>query len=285
MSVHSEGTLTFLFTDIEGSTRRWEDDAEGMREALAAHDAVLIEAIENRGGRAFKHTGDGMAASFTSANQAVEAAIDAQRLLGLPVRMGLNTGEAEARSGDFFGPTVNRVARVMGAGHGGQILVTRATAQLLQGFELIDLGEHLLRDVAEHIGILQVAADGLATEFAPLKTAERPTGNLPRTKDTFVGRDRELAELSELVARRRLITLTGFGGIGKTRLALELAASRVAEFGDGVWLVELAPVLEPDTSIHQKPIYSAGLCCVGVTRSAPGTPHTCRTDQPKPSTT
>jgi class 3 adenylate cyclase len=134
------GVVTFLFTDVEGSTRRWETDAEEMRAAMAAHDKVLRTAIEGYGGFMFKHTGDGVCAAFASPRSAVDAAIDAQRELQLPVRMGIATGEAELREGDYFGAVLNRAARVMAAGHGGQILVAGSTAGLLTGVELLDLG-------------------------------------------------------------------------------------------------------------------------------------------------
>ena len=134
------GVVTFLFTDVEGSTRRWEADADAMRAALAAHDEVLRTAIEAHGGLLFKHTGDGVCAAFASPRSAVDAAVAAQRALELPVRMGLATGEAELRDGDYFGAVLNRAARVMAAGHGGQILVDAPTAGLLSGVDLIDLG-------------------------------------------------------------------------------------------------------------------------------------------------
>src|SRR5436305_7359500 len=134
------GVVTFLFTDVEGSTRRWEADADGMRAALAAHDEVLRSAIETHGGFLFKHTGDGVCAAFASPRSAVDAAVGAQRALELPVRMGLATGDAELREGDYFGAVLNRAARVMAAGHGGQILMVESTAVLISGGDLIDLG-------------------------------------------------------------------------------------------------------------------------------------------------
>src|SRR2546427_10632855 len=147
MADRPSGTVTFLFTDIEGSTRRWEADPDAMRFALAAHDDVLRSAIEARGGWQFKHTGDGVCAAFASARAAVDAAIDAQQALELPVRMGIATGEAERRGDDYFGPALNRAARVRGAGHGGQILAGSSTIALVDGFDLIDLGPHQLRDL------------------------------------------------------------------------------------------------------------------------------------------
>ena len=141
------GVVTFLFTDIEGSTRRWEEDADAMRAALAAHDKVLRSAIESYDGFVFSHSGDGMAAAFASPMSAVGAAIDAQRELQLPVRMGIATGEAELRDNDYFGTLLNRAARIMAAGHGGQVLVADSTAGLLSGVDLMSLGPRRLRDV------------------------------------------------------------------------------------------------------------------------------------------
>src|ERR1700752_319213 len=151
--VAPSGVVTFLFTDVEGSTRRWETDADGMRKALAAHDEGLRAAIKAHGGFMFKHTGDGVCAAFASPTSAVDAAVAAQRALELPVRMGLATGEAELREGDYFGAVLNRAARVMAAGHGGQILVAESTAGLLSGVELVDLGTRRLRDVPMPVGV------------------------------------------------------------------------------------------------------------------------------------
>jgi class 3 adenylate cyclase len=153
--------VTFLFTDVEGSTRRWEADAQAMPAALVVHDKVLRTAIEAYDGFLFGHTGDGFVAAFTSPMSAVNAAIDAQRELGLPVRMGLATGEAELRDGDYFGAVLNRAARVMAAGHGGQILVAESTAGLLSGVDLVDLGPRRLRDLPSPVGVFQVNAPGL----------------------------------------------------------------------------------------------------------------------------
>ena len=157
--------VTFLFTDVEGSTRRWEADAEGMRVALAAHDEVLRKVIEAHGGWLFKHTGDGVCAAFASPRSAVDAAVAAQRALELPVRMGLATGEAELREGDYFGAVLNRAARVMAAGHGGQILLAESTAGLLSGVDLVDLGPRRLRDVPTPVGVFQVRAAACAPTF------------------------------------------------------------------------------------------------------------------------
>ncbi len=163
------GVVTFLLTDVEGSTRRWEADAEGMRAALAAHDEVLSRVIEAHGGWLFKHTGDGVCAAFASPKAAVDAAVAAQRALELPVRMGIATGEAELREADYFGAALNRAARVMAAGHGGQILVAESTAGLLSGVDLVDLGPRRLRDLPTPVGVFQVRAPGLKTEFPALR--------------------------------------------------------------------------------------------------------------------
>ena len=242
---HPSGTVTFLLTDVEGSTRRWETDPDAMRVALAAHDVVLRSAIESHGGWLFKHTGDGVCAAFGSARAAIDAAVAAQQRLDLPVRMGLATGEASERDGDYFGPVLNRTARVMAAGHGGQVLVEALTAGLVDGVQLIDLGEHRLRDLSGAIRLFQVRAEGLGVEFPPLRTVDTVPGNLPVQATSFIGREDEVPELVDLVRAHRLVTLTGVGGVGKTRLAMQIGAELVAEFPDGVWLVELAPVGDP----------------------------------------
>jgi predicted ATPase/class 3 adenylate cyclase len=239
------GVVTFLFTDVEGSTRRWEADADGMRVALAAHDDVLRSAIEAHGGWLFKHTGDGVCAAFSSARSAVEAAMAAQRELALPVRMGLATGEAQLRGADYFGPVLNRAARVMAAGHGGQILLAESTAVLLSGLDLLDLGRRRLKDLPTAVGVFQVQAPGLRTEFPPLRALDVGAGNLGRATTSFVGREGEVAEVQAALRKHRLVTLTGVGGVGKTRLATEVAAQLAGEFPDGVWLFELAAVTDP----------------------------------------
>ena len=172
------GVVTFLFTDVEGSTRRWEADAQAMRVALVVHDKVLRTAIEAYDGFLFSHTGDGFVAAFASPMSAVNAAIDAQRELQLPVRMGLATGEAELRDGDYFGTVLNRAARVMAAGHGGQILLAESTAGLLSGVDLLDLGPRRLRDLPTPVQVFQVQAEGLPEDFPPLRTLDPTPGNL-----------------------------------------------------------------------------------------------------------
>jgi predicted ATPase/class 3 adenylate cyclase len=239
------GVVTFLFTDVEGSTRRWENDADAMRAALAVHDEVLRWAIEVHGGWLFKHTGDGLCAAFASPRSAVDAAVAAQRALELPVRMGLATGEAELRDADYFGTVLNRAARVMAAGHGGQILLAESTAGLLSGVDLLDLGPRRLRDVPMPVGVFQVRAPGLQTDFAALRALDTSPGNLRPAASSLIGRDVELAEVQRALREHRVVTLTGVGGVGKTRLAQQVAAGLADEFPDGVWVFELAAVTDP----------------------------------------
>jgi predicted ATPase len=237
--------VTFLFTDVEGSTRRWEADADGMRVALAAHDEALRAAIDTHGGWLFKHTGDGVCAAFASPRSAVAAAVAAQRALELPVRMGLATGEAELRDGDYFGTALNRAARVMAAGHGGQILLADSTSALVSGVDLIDLGPRRLRDLPAPVHVFQVRAEGLRTDFPALRALDVSPGNLRPALTSFVGRESEVGEVQAAVKAHRLVTLTGVGGVGKTRLALEVAGRLADEFPDGVWVFELAAVTDP----------------------------------------
>ena len=238
------GVVTFLFTDVEGSTRRWEADADGMRKALAAHDEVLCKAIEAHGGWLFKHTGDGVCAAFASPRSAVDAAVAAQLQLELPVRMGLATGEAELRGGDYFGAVLNRAARVMAAGHGGQILLADSTAVLISGVDLVDLGPRRLRDLPTRWSVPGPSGGPARGLSAVAGTGVGP-GNLRPAPTSFIGRESEAGEVQAAVKAHRLVTLTGVGGVGKTRLALEVAGRLVDEFPDGVWFFELAAVTDP----------------------------------------
>src|ERR1700758_5216235 len=238
------GVVTFLFTDVEGSTRRWEADADGMRVALAAHDEVLCKAIQAHRGWLFKHTGDGVCAAFASPRSALDAALAAQRTLELPVRMGVATGEAELRDGDYFGAVLNRAARVMAAGHGGQILLAESTASLLSGVDLLDLGPRRLRDLPTPVGVFQVQVSGLRTDFPPLRAVDVTPGNLRSALTSFIGRESEVEEVKGAVHGHRLVTLTGVGGVGKTRLASEVAARLADEFPDGTWFFDLAAVTD-----------------------------------------
>jgi predicted ATPase/class 3 adenylate cyclase len=232
------GTVTFMFTDIEGSTQRWQNDDHAMSDALAAHDHTIRSVVDRHGGVVFKHTGDGVCAVFTSAPAAVAAAADAQARLELPVRIGLHTGEAESRDGDYFGPTLNLTARVMDAGHGGQVLVSSSTAGLARDHELVDLGEHHMKGLDTTERIFQVGRG----EFPPLRTPRQAAGNLPVELSTFVGRSHEVKALVDELTDHRLVTLIGVGGTGKTRLAVETGITVSASFPDGCWIVELAAV-------------------------------------------
>ncbi len=236
---------TFLFTDVEGSTRLWEIDQEGMRAALTTHDLILREAIAGHGGEVVKHLGDGLLAVFDSAPDGIGAAVDAQRrLVGQPwdlgepllVRMALHSGDAtEARDGDYFGPVLNRCARLIGVAHGGQIIVSHATGRVLDdapipGVGLTPLGQHRLRDLLRPEQVAQVTADGLPTEFPPLRSLDLWQGHLPLQMTSFVGREDELTALVELVPAERVVTLVGPGGVGKTRLSLQVAADVLHRF-------------------------------------------------------
>ena len=254
------GTVTFLFTDIEGSTRLWEQHPQAMAEALARHDAILVGAVESSGGHVVKTTGDGLFAVFGRAEPALAAALTAQRsLVGaawdpsceLRVRMGLHTGDAEFRDRDFHGSAVNRAARLTSAGHGGQVLVSGATASLVGGrlpdrAELLSLGEHRLRDLGQPEVLYQLCHPDLPRRFPPLRTLDAFPGNLPLQVSSFIGRERELARIVAALDEARAVTLTGVGGVGKTRLALQAAARVLPRFREGAWLVELAPVRDPD---------------------------------------
>ena len=253
------GTVTFLLTDIEGSTRLWESEPEAMEVALQRHDRLLAEVIESHGGAvvASRGEGDSFFAVFQSAVSAVEAAGVCQlRLKGevwptgsaLRVRMGLHTGEVRVRGGDHLDYTpINRCARVRAAGHGGQVLLTKATSDLVAGglgggFGLKELGGFRLRDLAGLELIYQLTHPDLPVDFPPIHTVAERTGNLPLQVSSFIGRGRELEQTTAAVEEARVVTLTGAGGVGKTRLALQVAGGVSPRFGDGAWLCELAPV-------------------------------------------
>lgn len=250
---------TFLLTDIEGSTRLWETHGEVMGAALAVHDGILRHAIESRGGTVVKTTGDGMLAVFDDQVIAVHAALDAQRALRdsawgptgqLRVRMAVHAGAAETREGDFFGPALNRDARILAIGHGGQILLSAVAAVLARDrlpaeVDLLDLGSHRLRDLDRPEQVFQVVVPDLPRDFPPLRSLSTRRSNLPVPMTSFVGRERELAEVDRLIARGRLVTLIGTGGTGKTRLMIEVAGRVAERFPDGAWLAELAPLGDP----------------------------------------
>jgi predicted ATPase/class 3 adenylate cyclase len=247
------GTVTFLFTDLEGSTRLWEEHPEAMRAALARHDEILRDAVEGNSGSVVKTTGDGFHAAFATAHDALDAAVAAQLALSrepwdetgpLKVRMGLHTCEAELRDGDYYGGAVNRGARLMSVAHGGQVVVSAATSELVRGgsVELVDLGEHRLRDLGQPERVFQVAHSELDREFPALLSVDELAGNLPLQPNRFVGRAALIEQITGLVTDTPVVTLTGPGGVGKTRLGLQLAAVLQPEFPDGAWLVDLAPV-------------------------------------------
>jgi predicted ATPase/class 3 adenylate cyclase len=253
------GTVTFLFTDIEGSTRLWEDHPDAMPDALARHDVILRDAVESAGGHVVKTTGDGFFAVFARAEAALLAALAAQRALvdadwgktgPLRVRVGVHTGDAEFREGDYHGTAVNRAARLMTAGHGGQVLVSGATAPLVggrlpEGADLVALGEHRLRDLGRPEVLYQLSHPDLGERFPPLRTLDAFPGNLPLQVSSFIGREREVARVVAALEESRAVTLTGVGGVGKTRLALQVAAWLLPRFREGAWLVELAPIRDP----------------------------------------
>jgi class 3 adenylate cyclase len=252
------GTITFLFTDIEGSTRLWQDHPDAMRAALARHDGLLRAAIEARGGYVFSTAGDGFSAAFHSVQDGVAAALEAQQSLAaeqwgdaaLRVRMALHCGEAEERSGDYFGPVLNEAARLMSVAHGGQVLMSSTVRDLIgEGLageaRLIDLGQQRLKDVDRSIQVFQVTHPELVDVFPPLQTGVEVPHNLPSELTSFVGREHELAEVRALVDDCRLVTLTGAGGSGKTRLALKFATQVLEDFPDGAWFIDLAPIDDP----------------------------------------
>ena len=253
------GAVTFLFTDIEGSTRLWEREPERMKPALAAHDALTRGAVESHAGTVVKMTGDGVHAAFDHALDALAAIVELQQALANPdathgiqlrVRCGLHAGVVERRDNDFFGTPVNRTARIMTAAHGGQVLLSQAVVdevrdRLPAAVSLRDLGRVRLRDLSTPEHVYQVLHPQLRQEFPALRSLEATPNNLPQQATTFVGRDRELAELRRLQAGTRLLTLTGSGGCGKTRLSLQLAADSLEQFPDGAWLVEFASLADP----------------------------------------
>ena len=251
------GSVVFLFTDIEGSTQLWEDEPERMQPALARHDALVRASIASTGGTVVKMTGDGVYAAFDEPVGALNAAVAIQRGmtdvesgdLELRVRCGLHLGEVERRDDDYFGGPVNRAARIMGAAHGGQILlseafVDRIRQQLPALSSLRDLGRVRLKDLAIPERVYQLVHPELRQEFPALRSLETTPNNLPQQISSFVGRAKETAEVQDLMARNRLLTLVGVGGIGKTRLALQVAAETHDAYPDGVWFVELGSLTD-----------------------------------------
>jgi len=256
---HPTGTVTFLFTDIQGSTKLWREHPEGMKRSHARHNKILQNAIETNNGYIFQVIGDAFCAAFHRAGDAVKAALQAQTELTseawgeavIKVRMGIHTGEAELKEdGQYNGyMTLSRTQRLMSAGHGGQVLVSAATEQLASGSIPMgvlfnDLGERRLKDMPTPERIYQLAAEGLPSDFPPLNTLEGAPNNLPAALTSFVGRGKEIAEVKRLLANTHLLTLTGPGGTGKSRLALQTAGDLLNQFPHGVWLVELAPITD-----------------------------------------
>jgi predicted ATPase/class 3 adenylate cyclase len=251
-------SVTYLFSDIEGSTRLWEQQPELMRPALARHDAVAREAIARHHGTLVKMTGDGVHAAFADALDAVAAVLDLQQAIAAPdagalplhVRSGLHAGSDERRDNDFFGPAVNRAARIMSVAHGGQVLVSQAVADVVRArlpadVSLRDLGYVRLRDLANPERLYQVVHPRLRADFPALRSLEATPNNLAQQLNSFIGRERETAEVKELLHAHRLVTLLGMGGIGKSRLSVQLGAEVLDDYPDGVWLVELAPLSDP----------------------------------------
>jgi len=247
------GTVTILFTDLESSTRLWEQHGDSMPDALARHDAIMRATIDSHDGHVVKTTGDGVHAVFARASDALSAANAARLALetetwaiagGLRVRMGIHTTEAALRDGDYFGSGVNRAARLMAIANGGQIVCSQTTADLVRdqledGLTLVDLGEHRLRDLSRAERVFQLSGAGLTAEFPPLHSLDAYPTNLPAQLSTFIGRDTEVAAVADALRDARLVTLTGVGGVGKTRLALQAAGEMVQEVPGGAWVVEL----------------------------------------------
>jgi predicted ATPase/class 3 adenylate cyclase len=271
----SSSSPTFLFTDIEGSTALWERESDAMAEALAMHDLLLRAAISDFGGFAFKHTGDGLCAWFASPGAALRASLTAQQALAdhtwptsepIKARMGVHTGPAHRVGDDFFGPTLNRTARVMSAGHGGQTLVsdeTVASAGPGDDFELVSLGRHRLRDLGEPLEVFQLCRRGETPLHPPIRTLDAFPNNLRATRGGFVGRHDELLELEQLLRDHRLVTVVGPGGVGKTRLVTHAAAELLPHFADGVWVVDLARVSDPE-HVSSEVVDALGLTVEGI---------------------
>jgi predicted ATPase/class 3 adenylate cyclase len=253
--------ITFLFTDLENSTLLWEKYPQDMQQVSARHDALMRGIIDEHKGRVVKTTGDGFHAVFPSPSDGLTAALSAQQRLAaepwppamgsLKVRMGLHTGQSQERDGDYYGVEVNLAARIMGLGHGGQILLSEVTKKLVErslppDSTLIDLGEHRLRGIAPIERIFQLRHPDLADEFPPLNSLAVFKHNLPRQASSFIGRKQELMEIVRLIHDTPILTLLGPGGTGKTRLMLQAAEEVIGDYPDGVWLVELAPLTDPE---------------------------------------
>jgi predicted ATPase/class 3 adenylate cyclase len=282
--LHSEGGVrmfTFLFTDLEGSTQLWQQHPEAMKDALARHDALLRSAVVDCSGQVVKTTGDGLHAVFASGLDGLKACLTAQFSLQdepwgetgpLKVRMGLHFGEAQQRGGDYYGTAVNRAARLMAAAHGGQVLLSASMAsivadQLPAEVTLRDLGEHRLRDLERAEHVFALAHPRLQADFPPINSLNRQPNNLPTQPTALVGREEELADIEERLNADvvRLLTLTGPGGTGKTRLALQSAADVIDRFPDGAYFVDLAPIREPES------VFTAIARTIGLSETGDGT--------------
>lgn len=259
------GTVAFLFTDIEGSTRRWQQSPREMAVAVARHDALLNEAIGSNGGTVFKTVGDAFCAVFPTVSPAVNAALSAQRALAaepwgefgpIRARMAVHVGEAEERDNDYFGPAVNRVARLLSAGHGGQILLSHSATELVRDSlpsvtQLRDMGEHRLKDLNRPEHIFQVLVPDLPTDFPPIVTLDNRPNNLPPQLTSLIGRERVVQEITERLVDGgvHLVTLTGPGGVGKTRLSLQVGTEALDNFPDGVWFVPLEEATDAEAIV------------------------------------
>jgi predicted ATPase len=250
------GTLAFLFTDIEGSTQRWETARDAMQRAVERHEALIRGAVGRHNGYIFKTVGDAFCCSFRSTRDALGAALAIQAALGsedfsaiggLAVRIGVHAGMAQERDGDYFGPALNRVARLMSIGHGGQILLSNAAYELVkedapEQTAFTDLGSHQLKDLSQPERVWQATVARGALEFPPLRSVASYANNLPLQVTTFFGRDNDMQEVKRRLEDHRLMTIFGAGGVGKTRLAVQAGAELLERFSDGVWLVDLSPI-------------------------------------------
>lgn len=256
------GTITFLFTDVEGSTKMWEEAPDLMPRSIARHDEIALAVIAENGGRVVKSRGEGdsVFAVFPRASEAVAAAAKLQIALRnepwpaktpIKVRMALHTGEAQERDEDYYGAPVNRCARLRAIAHGGQIVVSLTTEELVRDslkgdLGLKDLGLHRLKDLSRPEQVFQVLHPDLPEDFPPLRSLDALPNNLPQQLTSFIGREKVIAEVLEIFKQTRLLSLTGSGGAGKTRLALQVAADLLDDYEDGVWMVELAALADPN---------------------------------------
>ncbi|MGD1110608.1 MAG: adenylate/guanylate cyclase domain-containing protein, partial [Mycobacterium sp.] len=251
------GTVTLLLADVEGSTRLWETQPAAMTAAIARLNQTVSDILATHDGvrPVEQGEGDSFVAAFARASDAVAAALELQRAPLAPIRLriGVHTGEIQLRDeGNYIGPTINRTARLRDLGHGGQTLLSGAAEQMVidrlpADAWVTDLGTHPLRDLPRPERVVQLCHPDLVNEFPPLRVAKEAVAQrIPVQLSSFVGRDAELTQVGELLADNRLVTLTGAGGVGKTRLAVQVAGQLTGEFGDGVWYVDLAPITDPD---------------------------------------